>query len=329
MSTPPSIVLPESVTFSGKTALVTGANSGLGYAASLHLLERGVSTLVLATRSNAKGEETKARLLAEPSLTSRHVQAKIMAYELDLASEESVKSFATRVAADVPALDTVILNAAVNMLNWMPTPSGSDMVFQVNYASTALLSFLLLPLLRDSARESKFPSHLTFVSSRMYAYSPLISSPILGDASIFEKINIPKQSNMKRYHDSKLLLNMWVCELAKRIEPSEIVINCLCPGLVQTNIDSSLPFWLKPILAAWRYWSGRTADLASWGMIYAAGPAGSETHGRMLSDNELVTYTPFLGAPEGEEMSRKLWEETLEYSERLQPGSVHASRLKK
>lgn len=94
--------LPASLSFEGKTVLVTGANSGLGYATALLLLQRNVSTLIISVRTAAKGKSTKSLLLADPLVRALNPQPKILIYELDLESHTSVSSFAAKFLAEVP-----------------------------------------------------------------------------------------------------------------------------------------------------------------------------------------------------------------------------------
>ncbi|KAJ7752799.1 hypothetical protein DFH07DRAFT_744744 [Mycena maculata] len=70
--------LTNLLSFAGKTAVVTGANAGLGRAASLHHAQHQISTLILAVRAQRTGEETKAALLAEPVVRALQTKSTII-----------------------------------------------------------------------------------------------------------------------------------------------------------------------------------------------------------------------------------------------------------
>lgn len=110
--------LPASLTFAGKTALVTGANSGLGFSASLHFLQHRISTLILGVRTAKNGESAKSLLLADPIVKSLSPQPQILIYQLDLTSSVSVAAFATKITDEVSQLDIAVLNAGIYSLDW-------------------------------------------------------------------------------------------------------------------------------------------------------------------------------------------------------------------
>lgn len=105
----------------------------------------------------------------------------------------------------------------------------------------------------------------------MAADKPLL--PLLDDKSTF--------NNMGRYADSKLALAAFVHELAK-IAPSEVIVNHLCPGLVQTGFDKDLPFFLKTFMILFRKTYGRTLEEGGRTLVHASAIAGPETNGKFV-----------------------------------------------
>src|SRR5687768_171653 len=89
--------------------IVTGANGGLGYEASQHLLRIGVGKLIMAVRSMTKGEDARQELL---KTTGRKPEV-VEVWELDMCSYDSVKSFANKASRTLPHLDAVLANAAI------------------------------------------------------------------------------------------------------------------------------------------------------------------------------------------------------------------------
>lgn len=279
--------LPSSVSFEGKTAIVTGANSGLGYEASLHLLQHRVSTLVVTARTAENGETTKTKLLDHPTVKALKQQPTVLVYLLDLSSFDSVKTFANTVTSELPRLDMVILNAAMSAVTWSVTDSNYETQFQVNYASNALLSILLLPLLRKSSLPAS-PSYLNIVGSQMNTFHSFKSAPIPVSTPIFTYLNDQNVFNgSSRYNDTKLLASMWTKLLAEHVESSDVLINCLCPGLVKTNIDKNSPNWKRVLVGFLRTIYARSSDNAAWQLLYAVSLADKTSHGEMLVENKV------------------------------------------
>lgn len=144
--------------FRGTTVIVTGANRGIGYEAARHLLHLKVSRLILAVRSVAKGQEAAATL--EQS-TGR--PGTIQVEELDMASHDSVKRFATRMES-LERLDALLLNAGIYTQDFILV-DGHESTMTVNVFNTFLLALLLLPTLRRSANGWKTQPRLSFVAS--------------------------------------------------------------------------------------------------------------------------------------------------------------------
>ncbi|KAH7329697.1 hypothetical protein B0I35DRAFT_420677 [Stachybotrys elegans] len=109
--------LPKSVNLQGKTALVTGANGGLGLEASKELVAHGLSCLILGVRISSKAEDAKKAILQiNPSVI-------IQLWEFDQESFECIKVFADRAAA-LNRLDAVILNAGVKRITYGKSTQG-------------------------------------------------------------------------------------------------------------------------------------------------------------------------------------------------------------
>ncbi|WP_030766054.1 oxidoreductase [Streptomyces sp. NRRL F-2664] len=129
---------------SGRVAVVTGANSGIGYVTARVLARRGAS-VVLACRSAARGRAAVVRLRAEvPGAEAEFLP-------LDLADLSSVREFATACGRRHPALDLLVNNAGVMALPYGRTADGFETQFGVNHLGHFALTGLLLPRLRAAA----------------------------------------------------------------------------------------------------------------------------------------------------------------------------------
>ncbi|KAJ7452842.1 hypothetical protein FB451DRAFT_1145123 [Mycena latifolia] len=318
--------LPESLSFAGKSALVTGANAGLGLASCFHLAQRHISTLILAVRSRKAGESTRSALLADPIVRALPATPTILIYELDLARPSSVAAFATKILAEVPTLNILLLNAGIGTLAWQTTPeTNTEQMFQINYLSNAILSVRLLPLLRRSAETSRSPSHLTVVGSRAQTQHSYVKHPIPETTPMFAFLNDRANYRIQRYADSKVLVSMWLRELAERVDPSVVTVNNVCPGMVNTNMGNKEAWWLRGIVAVIQAVRGRSPEAGARTLIYAAS-AGPKTHGEMLIDYN-VWDNKFLNTDQARLMQKRLWGETLAAADSAAPGSVQEANL--
>ena len=122
---------------SGKTIVVTGGNSGIGYEAAKQFARKGAD-VVVACRDMQKAQAAIA------SITADHRAASLAAMPLDLASLESVRSFATAFLARHTALDVLCNNAGVMALPYRKTADGFEMQFGTNHLGHFALTGLLL-----------------------------------------------------------------------------------------------------------------------------------------------------------------------------------------
>ncbi|WP_290052008.1 SDR family NAD(P)-dependent oxidoreductase [Amycolatopsis solani] len=124
----------------GRVAVITGANTGLGFDTAKVLAERG-ATLVLAVRDVEKGKQAAAKLGANADVTVQ---------ELDLASLDSVRAAAAELRGTLPKIDLLINNAGVMYPPRQTTRDGFELQFGTNhlghFAFTGLLLDLLLPV---------------------------------------------------------------------------------------------------------------------------------------------------------------------------------------
>jgi NAD(P)-dependent dehydrogenase (short-subunit alcohol dehydrogenase family) len=140
---------------SGKTAIITGGNTGLGYEAALQLLGLKISKLILAVRSLERGG------VAAATFRKLYPKAAIEVWQLDMSSYPSIQAFASRVETQLSRIDIVLLNAGGMRLQFTPNKgTGHEETVQVNYLSTVLLAMLFLPILGAKGENGRRASTL-------------------------------------------------------------------------------------------------------------------------------------------------------------------------
>ena len=116
--------LPDHIKLDGKTAIVTGSNSGLGLEAAKELVVHGLARIVLGVRIVAKGEAAKKEILHEKP------GCDVQVWEVDQDSFESMKLFGERIQS-LDRVDIVILSAGIKLLEFKRSPSGHESNVQV------------------------------------------------------------------------------------------------------------------------------------------------------------------------------------------------------
>ena len=193
-----------STSLAGQTYIVTGASAGLGLEAARHLVRLDAARVILAVRNPDKGEA--ARKSIEQS-TGRTGVAEV--WLLDLASFESVKQFAGRVARELERVDGVLENAAVLLSSGFRRAEGMEESVTVNVLSTFLLALLLLPKMRETAARFNIMPRLSIVSSEMHFVASL--SNYL-DGNVFVNLNNESKANMSQRY-------AYIQVLCLRLEP--------------------------------------------------------------------------------------------------------------
>jgi len=209
----------DTTTMKDKVVMVTGANSGIGKAASLALAKMG-ATMVMVARNKERGEAARSEIIRKSQNSSVDL---LLA---DLSSLESVRQLATDFKKKYPKLDVLINNAGLFNQRRRVTADGYESTFATNYLASFLLTNLQLDLLKASA-----PSRIINVSSVGH-YNGHIN---------FDDLNLEKEyGGWKAYGQSKLALVLFTHELAKKLQGTGVTVNAVHPGTVATNI------WSRP-----------------------------------------------------------------------------------
>ena len=214
---------------SGKTFVVTGANSGIGFEASRALAARH-ATVVLACRSLEKGKA------AVEAIRARAPDAKLALERLDLGDLGSVRSFAAKVVKDHARVDVLINNAGIMAIPRLATKDGFETQIGTNHLGHFALTGLLLGRLVESA-----PARVVTVSSMAHT---------MGKFGALDADDLRLQTGYTKwgaYGRSKLANLLFAYELERRLEarfPEVISVACH-PGYAATNLQAVGPQMTK------------------------------------------------------------------------------------
>ncbi|KAJ5692544.1 hypothetical protein N7462_001967 [Penicillium macrosclerotiorum] len=298
------------VSLAGKTVLLTGATSGLGYEAALKFLNLGVDSLIIGSRSLERGHQTKTELEQRTNRPDA-----IQVWELEMSSFESVRRFAHRANQELPRLDVALLNAGLWNREYIKSPENWEETLQVNTLSTSLLALLLLPKLRASSTDAD-PTHLSVVSSQQFvrvkAESLRTEGPLLDYLNSPDRFHGPKQ-----YGISKLLLEYVIKKMAALMYNENgtvpVIVNTISPGLCRSSLGRQYDrfyerwaVWLMYMLFA------RTTEQGSRSLVSAT-LQGVESQGKCWrSDGYLDESMALTTGPDGSQFQAKAWKEITE-----------------
>ena len=206
----------------GRLAVVTGANTGLGFETAQVLAARGAS-VVLAVRDIEKGKHAAARIAGTAPGANVTVQP------LDLTCLDSIRAAAGELRAQHPAIDLLINNAGVMFTPKQTTPDGFELQFGTNHLGHFALTGLLL--------EQMLPvpgSRVVTVSSQAHRIQARIHfGDLQGERSY---------SRVAAYSQSKLANLMFTYELARRLSGAGTTIAVAAhPGLAATELTRHTP----------------------------------------------------------------------------------------
>jgi NAD(P)-dependent dehydrogenase (short-subunit alcohol dehydrogenase family) len=201
----------------GKTVVVTGANSGIGFETAAALGAMGARVLVTA-RNADKG---RAAVAALGERMGGAGVAQLVVF--DLADLSSVRRGAAEILEQVPRLDVLVNNAGLILTERSETVDGYEATFATNHLGPFLLTNLLLERLKASA-----PSRVVNVAST--AHSAARKGIPFDDLQ-----TTSHYAGMRVYGESKLANILFTLELARRLEGSGVTANALHPGTVRTG----------------------------------------------------------------------------------------------
>ncbi|VEU22160.1 DEKNAAC103192 [Brettanomyces naardenensis] len=295
-----------------KTVVVTGSNTGLGKEAARHFARLGVSKLILGVRNLEKGEAAKKDIVKSTQCGADVVEV----WKLDMASYQSVKDFAKKVNS-LPRVDIFLGNAGLARAKFVIVEQDETDI-TVNVVSTLLLSLLVLPVLKKTAREFGVHPTLTITSSGTHGWTtlPAKSAP---EGQIFTTISDERFALAhwnEQYPVSKLLELFAVRAIAEHFPDLPVTVNCVNPGLCQSELSREMDSWTFEVFKSL---FGRSTEVGGRTLVYA-GSQGPETYGKYVSNCRITEPSKFVRSAEGEAVQERVWVELVDKLERIQKG---------
>ncbi|XP_052281088.1 WW domain-containing oxidoreductase-like [Dreissena polymorpha] len=291
-----------------KVILITGANSGLGYEIAKWSAMMG-ATVILACRSESKTKEAVVKMNQEfqdekSKRTSQLSENTTLALEfmhLDLVSFESVTNFCEAFKKSGRKLHVLFCNAGLGFIPYQKTADGMEMLLQVNYLSHFVIIAKLLEVMQQSGPDCR----ILLMSSVAHQWGTF-------DLKTINYSGPPDRFSSKNYYGrSKLYQIMQAAAMGRRISGSNVTINSIHPGVVDT------PFWRdwdsgirKCLLCCIKCWVAISSfEGAKCSIDLTVNPKHAGVNGLYWVDFKIVTPS---SDARNKQKQEELWETTLE-----------------
>jgi NAD(P)-dependent dehydrogenase (short-subunit alcohol dehydrogenase family) len=285
-------------TLKGKTAVVTGANSGLGLETTRMLASKGAH-VVMAVRDMTKGNR------AATALRNETEASRISVMLLDLADLGTIGRFADSFRGEHNRLDILLNNAGVMAIPQRHTVDGFEMQFGTNHLGHFALTGLLLPLLLR-APEGRIVS----VSSGIH---------VIGKINFDDLQSARSYSDFRAYAQSKLANLLFTYELQRRLKASGCQARAIAahPGYAATGLQAVGPQMSQSrvrsaLMTLSNRWMAQTAEMGSLPLVFAAASPGAEGGayygpGGFLGQRGLPKKAASSAASHDEALASRLW----------------------
>ncbi|MEZ4224260.1 MAG: SDR family NAD(P)-dependent oxidoreductase [Polyangiaceae bacterium] len=276
------------VDLSGKTCLVTGANSGLGYATARGLALRGASVMMLC-RNPERGRSARLALVDEVSgAGAARVEERVELAIVDLSELSSIRAFAERLEAR--AVDVLVHNAGALPDQYAETSDELELTLATHVVGPFLLSHLLLPRLRAAEH-----ARVIWVSSGGMYTQRLDVSALTRPMSPYDGVKAYAATKRAQVVLSELFAQRW---------RDEVDVNAMHPGWAATpGVEQSLPRFARLLGKRLRS-AEQGADTILW---LAAAKRLTGTSGGFYFDRQAVTTHLLPATRESDEARAALW----------------------
>ncbi|MHB1508596.1 MAG: oxidoreductase [Acidimicrobiales bacterium] len=246
---------------SGRTAVVTGANSGLGFETSAALAAHGAKVIMASRHRDRLATATE-------EIRRRHRAADVEPVLLDLASLSAVGDAARSILATSPSIDTLIDNAGVMAIPRAETVDGFEMQLGTNYLGHFALTGLLLPAMASTP------------GSRVVVVTSVARR--IGRIDVADLHGRRRYGRWAAYGQSKLAVLVFAVELERRLRASksETIALAAHPGYAATNLQRGSGGLRARFGSLAGELFAQSAAAGSWPQLYAA--TAGDAHGGEL-----------------------------------------------
>jgi NAD(P)-dependent dehydrogenase (short-subunit alcohol dehydrogenase family) len=251
---------------SGRVALVTGANSGMGKETARELARMGAQ-VILGCRSTVRGEAARSEIINTTG------SGRVTVMEVDLSSLASVRALARALDERFPKLDVLVNNAAASLRAREITPEGFERHWATNVLGPHLLTRLLLPALQASGH------------GRIVTVSTLAAGGL--DISDTQYQN-RRFSGIGAYRASKQASRMLTWALASRLHGGPVTANALNPGYVVTDLTRHAGGLVKVAVVLTSFRAQTALDGADTAIWLSASPEAEGITGKFWNKRHEV-----------------------------------------
>lgn len=277
-----------------KTAVITGASSGIGLVVAQDLAKAGWRVI-------AHGRDPGRAAAAEQSIRAAACGGDVDMLLADLSIMAEVARFANDVRAKTDKIDVLINNAGFTPAVRVETVDGLEQCFAANHMAPFLLTNLLLPLVKAAGPGAQIintaSSAHSFIKDMKWDDLQQKASFSVNDA----------------YTQSKLANILHARELARRVAPDGIRANAVHPGFVQSNFDSHGGLIVKLMYIVGKPWS-LTPKQGADTIVWLAKGGAPDVSGEYFVKRKIAKTTP---AAQSEASAARLWRISEDILERL------------
>ncbi|KAJ7893281.1 hypothetical protein B0H13DRAFT_2037540 [Mycena leptocephala] len=293
----------------GKTIIVLGANTGLGFEAAKHFATMNPGRLILACRNQNRGQAAVEKLQA----ATGYMNAEL--WIVDLADFESVKQFADKFEQDGGRLDILVENAAIVTDKYEPTKDGWETALQISCLSTPLIALLLLPSMLKTAREHSTLPRLVVVSSEVH-YWAAIDKSVAENADMLKTMGSAEYCTPTKMASSyvltKLLNLLLTRALNARLPPgTPLIINTVNPGLCRSELTRRITGIAGALTALFDYIFAFSTEVGSRHLVALR---GAFIHGCRVTEP-----SDFVISAQGVKVQDRLWDELVDILGKVDP----------
>ncbi|KAJ7104422.1 hypothetical protein B0H15DRAFT_926349 [Mycena belliarum] len=313
MFAPPPVLHAD---LTGKTVLVVGANTGIGFEAAKHFATMNPARLILACRSQSKGQAALENIKASTGCATAELRL------VDLAEFASVRRFADTFNKDGGRLDLLIQNAAVAPFSYEATKDGWESSIQVNNLSTSLLTLLLLPRMLQTARDHDSLPRIVFVSSVVHALAKM-DDALCADPAMTRTLGsaeFHKKNPGSRYATTKLLNILFVRALNARLaSPKPLIVNAVNPGYCYSELRRNFSGLLAVVDAVQERLLAFTSEQGSRQLVYGAVAPPAGLYGAYIDLSAVAEESDFVLSEQGAQVENRVWDEMVQILSEVDP----------